>query len=225
MSVSVRGTSTANQLPAGMIMAYAATTPPNGWVTCNGAALSRTTYSALFSIIGTSYGVGDGSTTFNVPDLAGRAPIGYGSGAGLTARTTLNAPTGTETVTLTDAQSGVAAHGHPGSTVTGGGGDVASGSIAVNNHTHNYTVMADGTNSHDHAVNSGSVSYPAAQSDGGASSYPTLATQGSAPGGSASVTQVAHTHTVAIASVTGASAASAHNNMQPSAVVNFIIKY
>jgi microcystin-dependent protein len=224
MSVSVRGTSSTNAMPAGMIMAYAATTPPQGWVTCDGAALSRTTYAALFSIIGTSYGVGDGSTTFNAPDLRGRAPIGFGAGAGLTARTTLNAPTGAETVTLTALQSGAASHGHT-TSGWGGGTHTASGGIAVDDHSHAYVVMADGTNSHDHAINSGTISYPAAQSDGGASSYKTLHTQGSAPGGSASVTVANHGHSVTIDANGAAGAAAAHNNMQPSAVVNFIIKY
>lgn len=211
-------------MPTGMIVAYAATTPPKGWVTCDGAALSRTTYASLFSIIGTSYGSGDGTTTFNAPDLRGRAPIGYGAGTGLTARNTLNAPTGEESVTLTALQSGVAAHSHTVTSVTGGT-HTASGTIAVDDHTHPLTMMADGTNSHDHAVNSGTISYPAAQSDGGASSYPVINTSGRAPGGSASVTVANHSHTMTINNAVTAPASATHNNMQPSAVVNFIIKY
>jgi microcystin-dependent protein len=211
-------------MPAGMIMAYAATTPPKGWVTCNGAALSRTTYATLFSIIGTSYGTGDGSTTFNVPSLAGRTLIGFGAGPGLTARNTLNAPVGAETVTLSATETGVAAHGHT-TSGWGGGTHTASGGISVTDHSHSFTVMADGTNSHDHAINSGTISYPAAQSDGGASSYKALSTTGSAPGGSASVTVANHGHSVTIDANGAAGATSAHNNMQPSAVVNFIIKY
>lgn len=224
MSVSVRGSSAAAAMPAGMIMAYAATTPPNGWVTCNGAALSRTTYATLFSIIGTSYGIGDGSTTFNVPSLAGRTLIGFGAGPGLTARNTLNAPVGAETVTLSANETGVAAHGHTASG-WGGGGHTASGGIAVADHSHAYVVMADGNQDHDHAINSGTISYPAAQSDRGASSYKTLYTQGSTPGGSASVSVADHGHSVTINANGAAGAAAAHNNMQPSAVVNFIIKY
>lgn len=59
-------------------------TPDSGWLLCDGAAVSRTTYSTLFGVIGTTYGVGDGSTTFNVPDLRGRVPAGMddmGTGA------------------------------------------------------------------------------------------------------------------------------------------------
>jgi microcystin-dependent protein len=58
--------------PTGSIMMFGSSTPPSGWVLCDGSALSRTTYSALFAILGTHYGSGDGSTTFNVPDMRNR---------------------------------------------------------------------------------------------------------------------------------------------------------
>lgn len=63
-------------LIAGMISIFGGTTPPSGWMFCDGAAVSRTTYSDLFAAIGTAYGTGDGSTTFNLPDLKGRVPVG-----------------------------------------------------------------------------------------------------------------------------------------------------
>ena len=66
-------------LHTGMIVPYTASTPPAGWLKCDGSAISRTTYSTLFSIIGTVYGSGDGSTTFNIPNLLDRVPIGYSS--------------------------------------------------------------------------------------------------------------------------------------------------
>ena len=56
----------------GTIIAYAGTTAPDGYLMCDGSAISRTTYSALFNVIGTSFGSGDGSTTFNLPNLMGR---------------------------------------------------------------------------------------------------------------------------------------------------------
>lgn len=56
-------------LPPGIIVPFAASNPPAGWLICDGVAVSRSTYNSLFSIIGTTYGVGDGSTTFNIPDL------------------------------------------------------------------------------------------------------------------------------------------------------------
>lgn len=57
--------------PAGTLIYFASSTPPTGFVKANGAAVSRTTYAGLFAVIGTTWGVGDGSTTFNLPDLRG----------------------------------------------------------------------------------------------------------------------------------------------------------
>ena len=65
--------------PIGTIMAFPIDKIPNGWLICNGAAISRTTYKALFNVIGTTYGAGDGSTTFNLPDFQGKFLRGYGS--------------------------------------------------------------------------------------------------------------------------------------------------
>lgn len=55
---------------------WAGGSPPTGWQICYGQALSRTTYSELFAVIGTDYGSGDGSTTFNAPNFEGRVPVG-----------------------------------------------------------------------------------------------------------------------------------------------------
>jgi microcystin-dependent protein len=73
-------------IPTGGILSYGGATAPSGYLLCDGSAVSRTTYSALFTAIGTAFGAGDGSTTFNVPDLRGRSPLGSGTGSGLTAR-------------------------------------------------------------------------------------------------------------------------------------------
>ena len=62
--------------PVGCINLYAGSTAPTGWLICDGSAVSRTTYADLFNAIGTSYGAGDGSTTFNVPNLKGKVPVG-----------------------------------------------------------------------------------------------------------------------------------------------------
>lgn len=70
----------------GHIKSVGFSTVDTGYLACDGAAVSRTVYSLLFAAIGATWGAGDGSTTFNVPDLRGRAPIGSGTGAGLTAR-------------------------------------------------------------------------------------------------------------------------------------------
>ncbi len=71
-------------LPSGSIVSYGGTAAPTGWLICNGAAVSRSVYSLLFNAIGTAYGAGDGSTTFNVPDLQGRVPVGYAASGGHT---------------------------------------------------------------------------------------------------------------------------------------------
>ena len=75
-------------LPTGALVPFAgpSSSVPNGFLVCNGAAVLRASYPALFSLIGTSYGAGDGSSTFNVPDLQGRGPVGAGTGSGLTTR-------------------------------------------------------------------------------------------------------------------------------------------
>ena len=65
--------------PVGTIQAYGSNTIPSGWLLCNGQAVSRTTYAELFEVIGTAFGVGDGSTTFNIPDLRGEFLRGAGT--------------------------------------------------------------------------------------------------------------------------------------------------
>ena len=65
--------------PVGVINPYGGATAPDGWLLCHGQALSRTEYADLFAVIGTSFGSGDGSTTFNVPDLRGEFLRGAGS--------------------------------------------------------------------------------------------------------------------------------------------------
>ena len=97
----------------GTVLDFAGTTAPNGWLTCYGQAVSRTTYANLFATIGTTYGTGDGSTTFNLPDARGRSIIGKDNMGGTAASrvttagggvdgATLGAAGGTETHTLTD---------------------------------------------------------------------------------------------------------------------------
>lgn len=90
-------------VPTGSIVMSGGAATPDGWLPCNGAAVSRTTYAALFAVIGTAFGAGDGSTTFALPDLRGRAPIGAGQGAGLTNRS-LGQKLGAETHTLSTAE-------------------------------------------------------------------------------------------------------------------------
>lgn len=76
-------TSTASAIKAGTVAHFAASTAPAGWLKCNGTTVSRTTYGALFLAIGTTYGAGDGSTTFNVPDLRGEFVRSLDDGRGV----------------------------------------------------------------------------------------------------------------------------------------------
>ena len=95
----------------GEIKMYAGATAPQNWLMCDGSAVSRTTYSKLFQIIGTTYGTGDGSTTFNLPDFRGRTAIGSGTGTATDATAhALGSTGGTETVTLNINQ--IPSHSH-----------------------------------------------------------------------------------------------------------------
>jgi microcystin-dependent protein len=105
-------------VPTGSVNAFAGAAAPAGWLICNGAAVSRTTYVALFSVLASTYGAGDGSTTFNLPDMRGRAPIGAGTGSGLSART-LAAKMGEENHVLSVAE--LASHSHDLPLATGSG--------------------------------------------------------------------------------------------------------
>ena len=69
-------TTVSNGNATGTIVAFAAATAPDGWLLCNGAAVSRATYADLFTLIGTDYGMGNANTTFNLPDLRGRFALG-----------------------------------------------------------------------------------------------------------------------------------------------------
>lgn len=139
-------------------------TVPDGWLNCDGAAVNRTTYQALFMAIGTTYGVGDGSTTFNVPDMRDRFPVGssgtkaVGSTGGSTSMAHTHPITNqaghTHTLTLSDPNMPTAANTTTGGTavrLTGGASHVHAGSTA------------DSGGSHDHTGNTGAASNTSTQ--------------------------------------------------------------
>ncbi len=118
--------------PTGAVIPYAGSTEPGGWLFCYGQAVSRTTYAALFAITSTTYGVGDGSTTFNLPDLRGRVVAGQDDMGGSSANRltglsggvdgdVLGGTGGLETHTLTTAELASHTHEQRGGTATGGG--------------------------------------------------------------------------------------------------------
>jgi microcystin-dependent protein len=102
--------------PPGVVLPFAGSTLPPGWLWCDGDAIDRWYYARLFGIIGVQFGSGDGSTTFNLPDMRGRVPVALdnlgGSDAGrLSAANTVGGTGGTETHTLTSAE--MPTHTHP----------------------------------------------------------------------------------------------------------------
>lgn len=128
---------------SGLIVGWPSDTPPAHWLICNGQLVSRTTYADLFAAIGTTYGVGDGSSTFAVPDFRGRAPVLYGAGPDRT--WTLGQQGGEETHALSIAE--LPAHTH----VTGDANPAAydtagaGGFYAVNDATLGLTENTEST--------------------------------------------------------------------------------
>jgi len=224
----------------GEIKLWPITAIPTNWLVCDGRQVSRVTYAFLFAAIGNVWGSGDGTSTFNLPDLQGRAPVGAGAGTGLTARF-VGAKFGAETHQLVTAELPVHTH----SIDHGHVGTVA----AESGHYHTGTVDANGN--HDHGTDSGIPGsdhtpppYFAGVTGGPSAGKPQLGNGGAIQlyadyfdGTSFSGTHAhtfttsgtaAHTHGVSIVPAVGQASGSAgsnvaHNNVQPSAVVNFII--
>lgn len=217
--------------PIGGTIMWPATTVPALWLDCDGSAISRTTYADLFAVIGTTWGVGDGSTTFNLPDLRGRSIIGAGTGSGLTART-LAATGGAETHALSSAE--LAAHTHDLANHTHTG---PSHTHDLGNHTHTGPSHTH-TIAHTHTLNMGSGlagsvvgagSTPEAAQSTNASSAADSGASGTGATGAPSTNTSGAAGTGATgtpSSNTSSSVGSgtAHNNMQPFAVMKFIIR-
>jgi microcystin-dependent protein len=106
------GTIIIASLPCGSIIDWSAESLPQGWLECDGAEVSRTTYADLYAVVGDTFGAGDDSTTFNLPNIKSRVIVGRGQGAGLTNRI-LAATGGEETHILTDAEMPSHSHDFP----------------------------------------------------------------------------------------------------------------
>jgi microcystin-dependent protein len=192
-----------NASPVGMVQDYAGLTEPSRWVFCYGQAISRTTYAALFAVLSTTYGVGDGSTTFNVPDCRGRVVAGQDDMGGSSANR------------LTS----------PASTVGGIDGDVLGGTGGAETHvittaqqaTHSHTA---GTLAADNALIELTYNDNGAQSGGNFNAL----SRGNLAFGSALGTDIsnAHGHTIS-GSTASAGSDAAHNNVQPTIILNKII--
>jgi microcystin-dependent protein len=200
-TVASTGISGFGATPIGGLMPYAGLTAPSGWILCYGQDISRTTYAALFAIVSTTYGTGDGSTTFGLPDLRGRVIAGQDDMGGSSANRltgvtgslngdTLGAAGGTETHTLTTAQ--LASHTHTGTT----GNESTT-------ETHSYLqTIANTTNTTAAGVGVDVVS--------------SLTTTGATTGSQS----LNHTHSFTTAA---AGSGTAHNNLPPGIVCNYII--
>ena len=127
------------QVPTGSVVDFASNSIPNGWLLCDGSAISRTTHASLFNAIGTTYGVGDGSTTFNLPDCRGRSSIGLGTNPAVESLTDSDGlavasrtPRHTHGPGTLGGTTGVNSAAGPATTILG--------SKAENPHTHPFTV-------------------------------------------------------------------------------------
>jgi len=161
-------------LPAGVLNPFAGSSAPSGWLLCDGQAVSRTTFAALFTEISTTYGVGDGSTTFNLPDMRGRNALGLDNMGGSSANRVTDAQAdvlggvlGTETKNIAHDHGGltgghtlltseIPSHDHDSKVETGGG----AGATNVNADSDGagtpiLTGATGGGGSHDHTIASG----------------------------------------------------------------------
>ena len=171
------------RVPAGMVMHFAGADAPSGWLACDGSAVARADYADLFSAIGTVHGAGDGSTTFNLPDLRGEFLRGLDSGRGVDADRALGSAQG----------EAYKSHTHTGSS-SNTGSHTHTGSVTVNAaaaHTHAVSGTAASAGAHTHTVPFGSYI------GGGGSTYNSPDDYTNAKWKNVPTTSAgAHTHTV-----------------------------
>lgn len=236
--------------PTGLIMPFGGSPTPGGWLWCHGTAVSRAMFTDLFKVIGTTFGHGDGSTTFNLPDLQGRVLVGSGQGPGLTNRD-VGDKGGVEAHQLLESQMPEHLHGAFGLSAFAVGNhshpvDIQSN---VQNRSHRHSGQTDYTNpSHNHSyqdynTNLGVlVSGPVAVGGAGVDLWRRDANTGNANinhrhGFTTGNQNRSHRHNVVgnaeaggthghavIGETSPAGDDGAHENMSPFTTVNFIIK-
>lgn len=256
-------------IPSGMLAPFAGTSAPSGWFLCYGQAVSRTTYAALFTAIGTTYGTGDGSTTFNLPDLRGRTIAGVDDMGG-SAASRLTGDNGASTATadsngsftsatniLVDGNSGTIILGMK-VTGTGISGEVTV--VKINSQTD--IVLSSAVTITDNTALTFTFDGSILGSAGGENTHLLTSAESGEPGHSHTLTDPGHAHTIQCADnqasdgdvnrvrgtttglnnslvnrstvtastgiqlsdIAAADASSAHNIIQPTLVLNYIIK-
>ncbi len=219
-------------VPPGAMVGWGSTSIPTGWLLCDGSAISRSTYADLFGAISTTYGAGNGSTTFNIPDarqrfLLGKAASGTGSslaGTGGAIDHTHTVPahyhamgTGADlNITSGGAHTHSIDHDH-GSVTSGAGGAQTSSSNGA--HTH-FTVRDGLINAPGTSVNSTTMPYLVSDYNAGNDfSYDLIGTNAGAPDVALTSSDGAHTHTVAdhthsvdLPNFTGTSGSTSHTH-------------
>lgn len=189
-------------LPPGVFFPYAGATLPDGYLWCNGEAVSRATYAALFTAIGTTFGAGDSSTTFNLPDLCGRVAAGKDDMGGISSKNRLTNQTG----------------GLNGDTLGATGGNETNNQVIT--HTHGAgSLIADSA-----TVIIDILRRAFATSGASDNQRLSFGNDGGVTGTFSTNATGAHTHTVSGSTAAPSGAVSAFNIVQPTIVSNYIIK-
>ena len=208
-----------NRSEVGTIKPWGKATSPSGYLLCDGTAVSRTTYAELYVVLGDTYGAGNGSTTFNVPQLQGKTPQGYD---GNTYNLAGTGGANTVTVAVTNNQAAT-------NSVTNNQAVSVTGSIS------NTSITEAQLASHSHQPQgqlSSTTSSVETHYAGGRSA--TLTNAARATGNTGSGTGHTHAHTLAgtltgtvavTSTITGAVTAAGNNAFSPYVVVNYIIKH
>lgn len=214
-------------LPSGIISAFAGNTAPTGYLLCDGREVSRTTYADLFAVIGTTYGAGNGTSTFNLPDLRGRTVFGIDNMGG----TVANRLTTTGGISANNARG-----------ATGGSQTIALVAANLPSHTHIFTGTSATTSSDAH-THTYQDAYFAENISGGTGSnarfglaangdfdnsfyFRTSSNTHSTSPSSINTSSDSHSHTVtASGSISATGSNQAFSNLPPLLVVNYIIKF
>ena len=199
-------------MPTGSITQFAGSTAPSGWLTCDGTAVSRTTFADLFAAIGTAYNIGgEAGTDFRLPNMKGRVPVGFDSGQ--TEFDSLGESGGAKTHTLTTAE--MPSHTH---TQNSHNHTQDAHGHSINDPTHSHGMQAMGSNPSDNTGTNGYVLTGAsADTQGGFRSILANST-------GVTVNSNTATNQATTATNQNTGGGGAHNNLQPYIVLNYIIK-